>query len=206
MRKPSVIIGNKYNMLTPIEIAYRGKNNLVYYRCKCECGGETILLGYQLSRSTVKSCGCLRGNGKTKTITYSSWRHAKQRCTLSNNEYNRYYKDKGVKMCERWLYSYDNFLADMGERPSKDYSLDRINPDGDYCPENCRWATAIEQNNNRGKYNRIVVYNGKEFTVTQLCRALDINKSSFFYGLRNGWSVDKIVNRFINKKGNHFTE
>ena len=129
-----------------------------FWKCLCACGNETIVLVNNLKNGNTKSCGCKSSrlslkeratkHGLSNTKTYNSWRAMKDRCyCVSHGEYKRY-GQVGIKVCERWKDSYENFLLDMGERPPN-HSLDRINPFGDYSPKNCRWATPKEQANNK---------------------------------------------------------
>ena len=90
---------------------------------------------------------------KSNSPEYTLWKKIKARCAGYEERNYKYYTLKGIKVCERWLNSFDNFVADMGERPSAKHSLDRINNDGDYAPENCRWATDSQQNQNVGLRN-----------------------------------------------------
>lgn len=202
-RISKVILGHKYNMLTPLYVSGRTINKALVYRCRCDCGKETDVIATLLTRGKVKSCGCLKGDGRHKTITYSSWISAKVRCTRSTGDHYLGYKGRGIKMCERWLNSFDNFLSDMGERPSLDYTLDRIDVNGDYCPENCRWATNVEQQNNR-RNNHYIYYNGEKNSVTSFARRFNIASFRVFYGLKKGLSLDEIIEKFKDKPIRHF--
>lgn len=101
----------------------------------------------------------------TKTPEYRIWEAMKKRCRNSNDKRWNSYGGRGIRVCDRWEF-FENFIADMGWRPEKGYSLDRIDNDGDYTPENCRWATIYEQNNNRTNNIRIE-HEGRTLTLTQ---------------------------------------
>jgi hypothetical protein len=94
-------------------------------------------------------------HGLTDTPEHRSWAHMKNRCTNPNNDAWKHYGGRGIRVCDSWLESFEQFLADMGERPNGT-SLDRIDVDGHYEPGNCRWATAVEQNNNQRRTRKVV--------------------------------------------------
>ena len=139
---------------------------------------------------------------------YVVWDSMKQRCTNKNNDGYKYYGERGIKICDRWINSFKNFYADMGKRPSKKYTLDRVDNDGDYILENCRWATIKEQRNNTSR-NRIIEYKEKQRTLAQWSEIEGINYYLLMHRLNSGWSTEraftekKKVSRLIVKHNGH---
>lgn len=130
------------------------------FKCQCNCGKITTVIGKSLRNQSTRSCGCLkadllrRENPKSKHPMYTSWIQMKQRCFNKKAAKYPWYGGSGITVCDRWLESFDNFLEDMGERP-EGMSLDRIDNLGNYCKENCKWSTPKEQSNNRRKRNSV---------------------------------------------------
>lgn len=174
-----------------------------YWRCLCECGNEVIVRQDHLRTGNTKSCGCLKNTKKYSqqvAKVHKAWVNMKSRCYSEKSEYYKHYGGRGIKVCDRWLESFENFYEDMGDKPSKDHSLDRIDNDGDYCPENCRWATWEEQANNRSN-NRTVNIKGKSKTLAEWCREYDIDQrlvSSRVSGL--GWSYEDALTTPLTNK------
>lgn len=160
------LVGNKFGKLTVIEYlggfrTKNGKSTEVRWRCLCECGNESITTTGRLKSGMTKSCGCLRvqmiskrnrekiTHRMTGSSEWIAWSNIKARCYNVNHDAYSLYGGRGIKVCKRWLSSFENFIEDMGKKPGPKYSIDRINSNGDYKPSNCRWATAQEQIRNR---------------------------------------------------------
>ena len=152
------IAGQRFTRLTAIEPA-GVKRGLIAWRCRCDCGREVVVAGACLRKGNTKSCGCLKVESFAKVITkhgmcespeYMAWMAMRSRCKPGSRRKDaKWYASVGVKVCERWATSFEAFLADVGPKPGPGYSLDRIDPYGNYEPGNCRWATWKEQANNK---------------------------------------------------------
>lgn len=177
---------NIENRLTPIKFSYRGRNGS-YWLFNCKCGNTPIIRIYSYKRGDSKSCGCLRDEISTKhgyrrkgklNPTYSTWKAMKTRCNNPKYFDSHLYSKKGVKVCDRWVNSFENFLEDMGDKP-KEMSLDRINNNGDYEPSNCRWATHSMQSNNR-ECVRKIFFNNQEKTVLEWSKEINVKRSTLY--------------------------
>lgn len=133
-------------------------------------------------------------HGFSNTTIYYIWANMKYRCLNPNDKSYRYYGGRGIKVCDRWLdkeNGFINFLTDMGLRPSSGHSLDRIDPTGNYCPENCRWATYKEQANNRTN-SHIITFNGKTQPLLNWAEELGIGYEKLFSRLYDyKWDIEK---------------
>lgn len=179
-----------------------GHNHL--WACECDCGTRIYILGSNLTRGNTASCGCLHSartrvlrttHGKNGTPEYVAHQSMIARCRRPSN--NKHY-ERGIAVCDRWLNGQDGvggfecFLRDMGPRPSARHSLDRIDNDGNYAPENCRWATRSQQNANTTR-NRFVVYRGTRMILQDAARSSGINRRTITQRLEHGWSAEEAL-------------
>lgn len=182
-------VGHVYGRLTVIDRADNTANGQARWLCKCECGNTRVVLGTLLRLGKTKSCGCLQSDLTTLrstkhghspmygkiTPTYYTWCGMKARCTNPKNSHYATYGGKGITFCDKWN-TFAGFLEDMGEKPVGK-SLDRIDSNGNYCKENCRWATATEQARNKSN-NRVIEFNGESKTLAEWASMLGLNQSS----------------------------
>ena len=192
------LIGDKFGRLTVIEKAKSIKGRAMWL-CLCECGNKTTVIGSNLIRGNSLSCGCLTDelnskrmstHGKSKTRIYGIWIGMKQRCY--NPKVNSYknYGGKGITVCDEWMgeNGFCNFEEwSIKNGYSEDLTIDRIDPNGNYEPSNCRWADKETQMNNMTT-NIYLTYNGKKQTISQWSKETGIKSATLNYRHRKGWS------------------
>lgn len=196
------IIGKKFGQLKVLEkTEIRANNNGEYkYKCECTCGKITFVRKSNLKSGNSKTCGyCNRSvrhsplsNGlrsKNKRL-YSIYQNMKQRCYDENSITYKNYGKRGIKICDEWLNDYSKFYNwSIENNYQNNLSIDRINNDGDYCPQNCRWATKEEQQNNT-RNNRKIKYNNEIKTLAQWAKILNMSQQKLRYRLNN-WSIEE---------------
>ncbi len=159
------MIGKTFGFLIVMaECMERNKDRRIVYRCQCSCGNMAYVTGKALRTGTTVSCGHYQPIKKIKNAkshnAYASYSAMKTRCYNKNHMHYDLYGGRGIKVCDRWLESFWNFIEDMGEKEIG-LTLERINPNGDYCKDNCRWATRKEQAQNRNEDRVWELENGK---------------------------------------------
>lgn len=149
-------------------------NEKRYWLCRCSCGTERRVSAAHLKRGKSTNCGCQRKetmarnhltHGMSFTSTYRIWAAMITRCTNKNTHAFPRYGGRGISVCDRWQHDFQNFLDDMGLRPSTKYSIDRIDNDLGYEPSNCRWATATEQARNKRDTHWITAFNERKALI-----------------------------------------
>ena len=191
MRKTIIKSGDKFGRLTAVEFSYRNKSNRLFWLFRCECGKEKTIMVHNVKNGSTKSCGCLRARHELwRTKTYWSWAAMKNRCSNDNNPEYKHYGGRGITVCKEWL-DFKNFYKDMGISP-ENKSIDRINNNGNYNKENCRWATREQQDNNTSR-SRFLTYNNKTQTIAQWSRELGIGYRALSHRVNRGWSIERAL-------------
>jgi hypothetical protein len=191
------IVGKRFGRWKVTSLHGVSKNKMSTWLCICDCGTERVVRGANLKNGTSKSCGCLhaeitaareRKHGEAwKTPEYAIWQAMIQRCTNPNAATWNYYGGRGICVCDRWRNSFENFIADMGRRPSSAHTLDRVENNKGYDKDNCAWRTRKDQMNNTRK-NRFIDINGDKRTVSQWAEHMNVDTRLIDGRLRRGWS------------------
>ena len=173
------------------------RNKKIYCLCKCDCGNIVEIRKDNLNgRRNTHNCGCVpkqATHGFTHHRLHTIWAMMKQRCANRNHRSYRNYGGKGVSVCKEWLHDFESFKDwAFASGYTDKLTLDRIDGNGNYCPENCRWATYKEQGNNRNN-NRLITYNGETHTMSEWCDITGLSKATVYCRLREGWSVERTL-------------
>lgn len=198
-RQPSKIeAGQKVALLTAIEMLPEIEGEPRKWKFKCDCGKEKDIIEISVTRGVTKSCGCMAkpkpkyGDVPSRFIPeYKIWKDMKRRCSGKSKKHRTYIL-RGTSVCDRWKNSFENFYNDMGPRPSDKHSIDRIDNEGHYCPENCRWATLYEQSINKST-TAFLTFNGQTLPFKEWCRIYNIPYRRLRSRLDRGWSVEETL-------------
>jgi hypothetical protein len=208
--------GTRFTRLVVVKRVENSKDGRASWLCACDCGKKSVVIGKSLRNGNTRSCGCLHREiisqkmkqraeemgkewglaklrhghrrGRHSSPTYESWCGIISRCGNEQRKDYHHYGGRGIKVCERWL-TFDNFLADMGEKPTG-MSIGRIDNNGNYEPSNCRWETHRQQMRNR-RGNRIVTAFGKTGCLADFTEHFKVSYSAVLSRLRIGWSVER---------------
>lgn len=195
------MIGERVGLLTVVSREHRDPKLGRMFKCRCDCGNEALVPHSNLLNWNTKSCGCLKRRkadlpfaGASRLREYQTWKHMLQRCHDPKTKSFGNYGAKGITVCERWRNSFADFLTDMGKAPTPKHTLDRIDTFAGYSPENCRWATMKEQQNNKTS-NTLVTYNGMTMNVKQWSEYLGVSRANLHYRLKAGWPLEKVFSK-----------
>lgn len=197
------MIGKTFGRLTILKAIPAPRYGGRRYKCQCSCGNICFSMSSSIRKGKTKSCGCLKTetiiaqskknitHGKHNTAVYYSWRAMKERCLLKTHKQYRHYGGRGITVCQRWM-RFENFYEDMGD-PSG-LTLDRIDNNKGYSKENCRWATMLEQSNNK-RTNIFIKYQDRRMTLAELSREVGISHDTLWRRYKAGKSGDELVAR-----------
>jgi hypothetical protein len=200
--KKRVEEGVAFGRLTAIECVGKTKQYNKLWKFKCSCGNETVRRAADVQKRPNSSCGCLKleanikrltTHGVSRTSEHNTWLGIKERCYNMQHKFFHCYGGRGIKVCKRWLESFENFFADMGMKPSLSHSIDRIDNNGNYAPENCQWRTKKQQANNRSR-NIIFTLNGESLNIQQWSEKSGINYAQLYARLTKlNWPIEKAI-------------
>lgn len=205
MKKLIELTGLRFGRLVVLAYSHRHTSpsggGKAMWHCRCDCGNAVVASGSNLRGGNTTSCGCFRvevttanntTHGQSKSGEYHSWFAMKQRCTNSKSAMYHLYGGRGISVCERWTDSFEDFLQDMGPKPTPNHSIERRENSGNYEPDNCHWATTKQQNNNQ-RSNVRITHGGKTLNIAQWSSLLGIPRPTLYNRVRRGWSLDQVL-------------
>ena len=203
MSKFKDITGQKINRLTILEKCY--KHNRLHYKCQCDCGNVCYVRSDSIKNGHIKSCGCLHKelasklgknsatHKKSNTRLYKIWSSMKNRCYDNNATFYKHYGGRGIAVCGEWL---DDFMAFYNWSMSQGYkdglTIDRINVNGNYEPNNCHWVDMKQQQRNR-RNNKNITINGETHCLMEWCEILGLNYKTIHMRLCRNWTIERAL-------------
>ncbi len=203
------ISGQKFGRLKAIRYIGKSKGKQTLWECQCDCGNIVNVHQQNLKSGHTKSCGCYNVelirkretiHGETKTRLYNIWHDMNYRCYSKKQKSHKDYAGKGITVCKEWKDSFENFRDWAYQNGYADnLSIDRKDSNGNYCPENCRWATDVQQANNTSR-NLIFTVDGYTDTLANLCRKYNMPYTIVHSRVRRGWNIEKALKEPINSR------
>lgn len=194
--------GERFGRLVVLRRAIQtGKTKNARWLCQCDCGAMHEANSSALIRGLTKSCKCLAReltssrasiHNKSRTVEWSTWQNMKNRCYNEKDASYIHYGGRGIRVCDSWINSFINFFSVMGERPSPEHSIDRIDVNGDYTPENCRWATKSEQAKNKRPVTAIEIL-GVVKTLNDWSKLSGVNKQTISKRMQSGVTGEALI-------------
>ena len=194
------LTGQRFGRLVAIKAVGKDKGKHILWECRCDCGKTTNVSTTKLTLGRTKSCGCWREertktHGKRDTRLYSIWAHMKQRCSNPNVERYPRYGGRGIKVCQEWADDFETFyIWAMANGYQDGLQIDRIDNDGDYKPENCRWVTVKDQCENKST-NIYIEYGGERHTLQEWVQITGIPLSTAYSRYKAGKPPEEILKK-----------
>lgn len=202
--------GRRYGKLLVLKRGTRNeKRGLYSWVCKCDCGNVKEVIGADLRNGNTNSCGCMssrnfagertKTHGMSSTKIYNVWCSMLRRCNNPNTKSYKDYGARGINVCAKWT-TFEGFYEDMGTSYKEGLTIERIDPNGDYCKENCKWITKPEQALNKTNV-MTVTYKGETGPLKTICRKHDLNYMAIYKRIKyRGWNVEKALHTPIQEK------
>lgn len=202
MREVEDLTGRRFGRLKVLGRAPNKTKGNTQWFCKCDCGVVKITQGGALKNGRVLSCGCLHKETATKhgmeaTPTYNAWAAMKSRCSNPKNKFYRDYGGRGITYCREWE-RFEQFFSDMGKKPAG-MSLERIDNNAGYGPQNCKWATPKQQRRNT-RANKFIEFRGSSKTATEWAEDLQMPVETIRSRLNLGWTIEDALTKPIDKR------
>lgn len=189
--------GQKFGKMLVLKFDHKDEKSHSFYLCRCDCGTLKVVRGNNLVQGDVRSCGCStnKTHGRTKTRLHHIWSGMKQRCGLESVESYKRYGARGITVCDEWK---DDYLAFESWALANGYreglTIDRKDNNGNYCPDNCQWATPKQQARNRSD-NRTLTYNGETKTISEWAEITGIHKTTLLNRSNRGWTDEEVITK-----------
>lgn len=207
------LTGFRFGRLVVLRRAPDRRRGWPRWLCLCDCGNEKEVDSNNLRNNNTRSCGCLNTifleervkNGLhwthrlSTSPLYKTWNSMRQRCENPKSPSFHNYGGRGIYVCERWR-NFANFAADMAPKPSPQHSIDRIDNDGPYSPENCRWVGSRQEQMANRRVNRPITFRGETHIVAEWARRVNIDQDTLLMRLKSGWSVERALTTPLNYK------
>ena len=205
------LIGMKFGMLSVVSFDCRvvvGNSFKYRWRTLCDCGRDHLVVSGDLVTGNTISCGCFhrklvgdlfRTHGFCKYPEYTVWKSMIDRCTRETCKHFHRYGGRGISVCDRWLSSFEDFLSDMGRRPTNRHTIERVNNDLGYNPENCVWATYYIQSRNTSQ-TRFIDFNGKKQCLADWAAELGIDRRTLRSRLESKWSIERAMTTPVRRR------
>ena len=195
------LTGQRFGRLTVVERAGTAGSNATWL-CNCDCGNVKIVSARSLKTGNTKSCGCLFNeanakrcvtHGAKKTRLYRIWQGMKRRCDTPSASCYKDYGGRGIAVCEEWLHDFPAFQNwAFANGYAEDLTIDRIDVNGNYCPDNCKWSNAETQANNK-RTSHVETFNGETHTVSEWAKITGLSRGLIKDRLRLGWSIERAL-------------
>jgi len=202
------IIGNKFGRWTVLAFSHYKSNSRGIYLCRCDCGTEKLVGRPTLISGTSKSCGCLHKEAVTKhnqrnPKLYSIWHNMKDRCYREKHPMYNYYGGRGITVCDKWKDNYTEFHKwSFANGYVEGLSIDRINNNIGYSPDNCKWSSSIEQGRNRRNV-KTITYKGETKTLSEWGEIMPANGNTIWQRLNYGWPIDQALTTPSDRTNRH---